>query len=114
MADHQEEAQAAFVRRHRSDDGSILLFCSGDFDISTVQTMRDAFLHVEVADAPQVGVDLIGATFLDSSAIGLLVAACKRTRARGAAFSVSCNPGPVRLVLEISGLIEYLQVEVVG
>jgi anti-sigma B factor antagonist len=94
------------------DDGSVIVSLAGEFDLSTAEDLRETLVRSEVLDAPQVRIDLSGLTFLDSTGIGLLVAACKRVRNAGGTFSVNCGLGPVpRQVLEAAGLIEYLDVE---
>jgi anti-sigma B factor antagonist len=110
VADYEDTQVAAFDVGISHDQGSILVSFSGELDIMTAETMRQVFLHPDVASASQVRVDLTQATFLDSSAIGLLVAACRRVRSTTGTFGVTCPDGNVRQVLEVYGLIEYLQV----
>lgn len=43
--------------------------------------------------------------------IGLLVALCKRIRSTRGAFSVQCGEGIALKVLQVSGLIDFLEVE---
>lgn len=94
-----------------SRDGAIDVAFSGELDISSAPAMREAFLDPDVAEASTLHVDLTNVTFLDSSALGLIVTVCRRSRDAGNAFVVICGDGIVRRVLAISGLIEYLQVE---
>ena len=94
-----------------SRSGVMAVSFSGELDVSMSQAMGGAFLHPGVADAASVRVDLTRATFLDSSALGLIVMACRRTRDAGNSFSVVCGDGIVRRVLAVSGLIDYLRVE---
>jgi anti-sigma B factor antagonist len=96
------------VSRH--GDGSVMVTLAGEFDLSTAADLRERFVSPEVFDAEHVQVDLTSVSFLDSSSIGILVSACKRIRSTGGAFSVICGDGVARRVLEVSGLIEYLQV----
>jgi anti-sigma B factor antagonist len=110
MTDH-EELQTLDTVGISQDRGSALVSFSGELDISTAPDMRQAFMDPEVTSASKVQVDLTRATFLDSSAMGLIVAACKRVRNTGGAFGMTCPDGVVRRILEISGLIEYLQIE---
>jgi anti-sigma B factor antagonist len=90
-------------------NGSVKVTLAGEFDLSTAADLRGCLSRSEVLDANRIDVDLTGVSFLDSSSIGLLVATCKRVRVAGSTFSVECGTGPARRVLEISGLIEYLQ-----
>jgi anti-sigma B factor antagonist len=96
---------------HSDAEGSVQVTLTGEFDLSTAADLRACLTRSEVFDAERIHVDLTGVTFLDSSSIGLLVAACKRVRTAGSTFSVGCNAGPARRILEIAGLLEYLQVE---
>jgi anti-anti-sigma factor len=64
-----------------------------------------------VFSASAVQVDLTDTTFIDSTAIGVLVSACKRVRASNGAFSVRCSKGGVQSVLKLAGLAELLQLE---
>jgi len=81
----------------------------GDVAMESTAVVREA-LQAAVA-RPGIAtliVDLSGVTFLDSSALGVLVAARKSAAQHGVAFSVS-NPGPmVTMVLRITGLYDEL------
>ena len=110
MADQDETPTLFEVDISQDGDSTVVSFL-GELDISTAEDMRRAFLHPDMAKASAVQVDLAQVSFLDSSAIGILVAACKQVRKVGGDFSVRCDTRPIRLVLELSGLIEYLQVQ---
>lgn len=94
-----------------SRDGAINVAFCGELDITAAPAMREAFQDPDVAEASTLHVDLTKVTFLDSSALGLIVTVCRRARDAGSTFAVICNDGIVRRVLAISGLIEYLHVE---
>lgn len=87
----------------------------GDIAAESTSTLRDAIQaamgHTGVAE---VVVNLAGVTFLDSSALSVLVAARKSCRQRGLAFGVR-DPGPmVTMVLRITGLFDELIVPAHG
>jgi anti-sigma B factor antagonist len=109
MSDH-EETKPLFTVGIFQNRVSALVSFSGELDVFAAPNMRQAFLHPDVARAINVQVDLTKATFFDSSALGILVSACKRAREEGGAFGVTCPEGMVRQVLEMSGVVEYLQV----
>jgi anti-sigma B factor antagonist len=110
MVDH-EDLQPLFEVGISQDSGTVLVSFSGELDIFTAPNMRQAFSDPEVASASRARVDLTEATFLDSTALGVIIAACRRVKKRdGGAFGVICSEGTVRQVLETSGLIDYLQV----
>jgi anti-sigma B factor antagonist len=108
--DHEELQPLVTVGISRDRESALVSF-SGELDIFTAPNMRQAFLDPEVTGASKVQVDLTQASFFDSSAVGVIVAACRRVREKdGGVFGVTCPDGIVRRILEISGLIEYLQV----
>ena len=92
------------------DDGSVRVMLAGEFDLSTAADLRACLVRPDVLEAKQMQVDLRGVTFLDSSSIGVLVAACKHVRSTGGAFGVICDEGPALRVLQISGLLDYFGV----
>ena len=92
------------------DDGSIRVMLAGEFDLSTAPDLRACLVRPDVLGAKQMQVDLRRVTFLDSSSIGVLVAACKHVRSTGGAFAVICDEGPALRVLQISGLLDYFGV----
>ena len=111
IQDNDSKGEPSFTDVSAEVDESFLVSFSGELDLSTAGEIRERLARPEVLDAPDVQVDLTGTTFIDSSAIGLLVSACKRIRGSGGTFSVRCYFGPVRRTLEISGLIDYLEVQ---
>lgn len=94
------------------DEGVVtVVSLAGELDLANAGELRECLVSPEVFDAEQVHIDLTKVTFLDSSSIGLLVAACKRVRNGGGTFSVSCSEGVALRVLQISGLVEYFEME---
>jgi anti-sigma B factor antagonist len=91
-------------------DGSASVRLAGEFDVSTADDLRECLVRREVLDATRIRVDMKRVTFLDASSLGVLVTACKRVRAGGGSFSVSCGWGTPLRVLEISGLVDYFDV----
>jgi anti-sigma B factor antagonist len=81
----------------------------GELDISTAPILRERLEHLGRTIGADVLMDLDHLTFLDSSGISLVVTICKRVRANGGTFSVTCSVPTIRRVLEIAGLLEYLQ-----
>lgn len=100
-----------FTSSVRDGDDRFVVAFSGELDLAVAADIRACLANPAVLDAPAVQVDLRTVTFLDSSAIGVLVSACKRIRASHGTFSVRCDVGPIRRTLEIAGLIEYLGVQ---
>jgi anti-sigma B factor antagonist len=102
---------ADFSADVREQDGTVVVELSGELDLSTAEELRETLVCPTVLGASTVRVDLTQATFIDSSTIGLLVSACKRVRASGAAFSVSCGKSHTRRAIEIMGLLDFFAVD---
>ena len=90
------------IQTRRDDDGKTLIISiEGRFDFSTHQAFRDAYEHGDPAIRNYV-VDLSDTTYLDSSALGMLL--LLRDYAGGDAARIvikNCN-NDVRRILTIS------------
>lgn len=100
-----------FTATHkRTSDGRITIALAGELDMATAP---DALVCVQDA-APEPGCDVLadlsGLSFTDSAGISSLITICKRVRAEGGTFSVTGLQREVRRVLELAGLIDYLNV----
>jgi len=90
------------ITSQASDDGQELtIHIQGRFDFGAHQEFRNAYERVETTPKRYV-VDLKGATYLDSSALGMLLLLRDHAGGDHARISlVNCNPD-VRKVLSIS------------
>jgi anti-anti-sigma factor len=82
---------------------------SGELDISTAAELRHALLDACEAERLVV-VDLARVTFLDSSGLGLLVAASRRMRERGASLHVANAQGVPLRAIRLTNLVDVLNV----
>ena len=81
-----------------------VLAVSGEIDIATAPSLREK-LHSLLADGrSRLIVDLDDVTFLDSTALGVLVGLLKRARTEGGELRIVCNQPRVRKVFEITRL----------
>lgn len=88
----------------RSDhDGSVLVHIEGEIDLSTAPQFERELMESANNGAPLI-VDLCDVEFMDSTGIGVLVRTSKKLTEQNAAMSLVCAKGPVRKVLEVSGL----------
>ncbi|MBB5321273.1 STAS domain-containing protein [Marinobacter oulmenensis] len=98
------------IEAHRRDDGQTLVIrVDGRFDFSTHQAFRDAYEHGDEAIVRYV-VDLSDTTYLDSSALGMLL--LLRDHAGGDQASISienCN-SDVRRILSISNFEQLFSI----
>ena len=75
-----------------------------EIDLSAVPELRETMARVLVSGRTRVLLDLSEATFIDSTAIGVLVSALKRLRQWGGSLEAVCTDGNVLRVFEIVGL----------
>jgi anti-sigma B factor antagonist len=81
----------------------------GEIDLATAPQLRTLLGELIDAGAAQVVLDCSGLEFLDSSGIGVLVAARSRLGDDGALVLVA-PPAHVRKVLDITGVVGHLTV----
>lgn len=79
---------------------------SGELDAFAAPDLRVA-LHAE-REASALVCDLSGATFLDSTALGVIVGAFRRAREAGTMFHVVLPAGPARRIFELTALDQVL------
>ncbi len=83
---------------------------SGEADAAAVPDLRACLHGLQLAKHPNVVVDLQGVTFLDSTALGVLVAASRHCRGLGGTLRLVISEPRVRRVLEITGLTDVFSV----
>ena len=76
----------------------------GEIDVATAPPLRDRLQALIAAGSPTVVVDLLGVTFLDSTALGVLVGALKRCREAGGDLPLVITEPRLLKVFEITGL----------
>lgn len=84
--------------------GRHLVAVDGELDMTAAPDLRDAIDSAIEAGAVTVVVDLNEVTFIDSTAIGVLLAARERMRRAGGSLEVVCGEPNVVRVLEIVGM----------
>jgi anti-sigma B factor antagonist len=82
---------------------------SGDLDLATAPQLRDELAHAAAEGGTEIVVDLLRVPFVDSVALGVLVEASKRTKARGGVFRVVCDDRRIARIIEITGLDRVLR-----
>lgn len=86
---------------------------AGRFDAHECAGFRAAVTPL-LPDTARTDLDLSGVTFLDSSALAELVRVRKRARMAGSDAVVSAVSDPVRIILELTGLVDALTTPLVG
>ncbi len=88
-------------------DGAVVVHVEGELDMATSGTLEEA---LDAANGARVVIDLGGCTFVDSSAVRVLVSAARSAEASGRTLSlVTRDPGILR-VLEIAAVDTMLPV----
>ena len=88
------------VRRER---GVVIAEVTGDIDISTVGGLRERLLALADGGPPLI-LDLNGVSFIDSTGLGVLVAAARRADTHGGSLHAVCSRKPTRKLLWLTGV----------
>lgn len=95
---------------HTDSDGDVsVLRIEGEVDVLSASQLRDRLAELCEAGRPLV-VDLSETAFMDSMALSVLVLARRRAVERGLALVLAAPQRPVRLVLEVSALDQFMAV----
>ena len=81
-----------------------LVSVSGELDLYVESDLRDALAAADRLDTTTVVVDLSGASFMDSTVCGVLVAEVKRRRKHGADLVLVSNGNHAARVLGLAGI----------
>jgi anti-sigma B factor antagonist len=90
----------------RGDD--VVVALAGDIDIHTAPEIRDRLAQLRSAGSTSVVVDLSGVNFLDSSALGALVAAHRDFTDAGGSLKIAAPRAHVLKVFRITRLSDVI------
>ncbi len=76
----------------------------GELDLSTSDELRSALDGAFDSDPPRIAIDLTGVTFMDSSSLGVLVAALERAREGNGELRLVGVQGSPAKVIALTGL----------
>lgn len=82
----------------------------GELDIHTAPELRQQLLRLAGQGVSHLVVDVAGVTFIDSTALGVLIGALKRLRQAGGDLVLQSPSSGVRMVLEMTGLNQVFQI----
>src|SRR5512132_3735266 len=89
------------LRRHR---GWSVVDITGDLDMATAPALRQLVIQLLATGARLIAVALTAADFVDSTGLGLLVAALKRVRTHDGELVVICPEPRLRRIFELTEL----------
>lgn len=93
----------------RSEDGARVILLSGELDVATAELDQLAGA-IQESDTSVV-VDVEGVTFIDSTALGMLVGFQKLVNQRGLCFSIRRPTRRVEQLLALTGLDRVLGID---
>jgi anti-sigma B factor antagonist len=82
----------------------------GEVDLSTAPALRRTLADATDSGSDHVAVDLRSVGFMDSMGLGVLIGARRRLTERAGDLALICVGGPVRRVLDVSGLAEIFTI----
>lgn len=93
------------------EGGLPLVSVAGEIDVATAPALRDHLQRQVAGGASTVVVDLLGVSFLDSTALGVLVGVLKRCREAGGDLRLVIAQPRILKVFEITGLTSVFTIE---
>ena len=87
---------------HAEDIGVVVL--EGEIDIYSAPEFKEVLVGGIESGARRVIVDLSRVTFIDSTALGVLVSGAKRVRPRDGNLDIVCTDQNIIRIFEITGL----------
>ncbi|MEA2292770.1 MAG: anti-sigma factor antagonist [Solirubrobacteraceae bacterium] len=99
-----------FSITRRDDTVQVHLVIRGDLDLYRAPSFDDALVAVEGEKWPTLVLDLRELDFLDSMALRLIMRTQARAQQDGRRLLIVRGPEFLDRVLELSGLVEHLQV----
>lgn len=82
----------------------LVVAVSGEIDVATAPQLRECLHRIIAEGEATIVLDLLGVTFLDSTALGVLVGALKRCRELGGDLHVVVADPRIVKIFEITGL----------
>lgn len=93
-----------FQIEERADAVPPVIAVSGEIDVATAPQLRECLHRVIAQGESTIVLDLLGVTFLDSTALGVLVGALKRCREVGGDLHIVVADPRIMKIFEITGL----------
>jgi len=94
----------------RDESGIPVVDAVGELDVDRAPELRSALESLAAAGASTVVIDLSGTAYIDSTGLGVLVAARKRAVQAGGELCLVCPEPALRKVFEITGVWEYFSI----
>ncbi|MHB1487787.1 MAG: STAS domain-containing protein [Acidimicrobiales bacterium] len=91
-------------------NGTPVLVLQGEIDLATAPRLREELLVLDVSGHSHVIIDLDGVSFLDSTALGVLVNGLRRFRTAGGDLSLVCSQTWLLKLFDVTGLTNLINI----
>lgn len=91
-------------------DGVSVVAVTGEIDVATAPDLRDCLVAQAADGVSAIVVDLTGVSFIDSTALGVLVGAFRRQEEAGGTLKLVVTEPRILKVLEITALTSVFPV----
>jgi anti-sigma B factor antagonist len=99
-----------FAVTPQSSDGLLVLAVAGEIDLFTAPELKTAITKGIEDGTDKLVIDLTDTTFLDSTALGVLIGAVKRLNASDGALAIVNCDSNISKTFEITGLDQILKI----
>lgn len=89
-------------------DDIISVKFEGDIDMMGIKDLKDSLYKLSDDNSKNIEIDLSSATYLDSSAIGMLLSLNKKQKSKGNEIRLINVPENIKKILELSSLNSIL------
>ncbi len=100
----------AFGVTRNDEDGAVRIAVSGEVDVATAPALREQLYEAVDSGGGPVIVDLLAVTFLDSTALGVLIGARERSESLGRDLRLVLKEARLVKIFEITGLTELFAI----
>ncbi len=99
------EPGGVFLRtRIQEMNGVPVITLEGEIDLSTSAKFKETVYEIIESGRKDIVIDLNGLEFMDSTGLGVVVAALKKTRMEGGSIKIVCSKRNIMKVFTVTGL----------
>jgi anti-anti-sigma factor len=93
---------SARFTRDTIEETATVVRVDGELDINSADSLREALDAAEAERCSVLRVDAASVTFLDSTALGVILASAQRMAERGGRFELVCGSPSIRRILDMT------------